>query len=119
MSEYARRPNTIGPVGDLLRANLVRIRQSRALSTTALATKMTALGRPMHATGITKIEKGDRRVDVDDLAALAQVLRVGMAQLLEPPSDCGTCHGTPPPGFVCAACGTVPVRPVSGEETNT
>jgi transcriptional regulator with XRE-family HTH domain len=111
MSEHPRRPNIIGPVGEQLRANLVRIRRSRTLSTTALATEMTALGRPIHATGITKIEKGDRRVDVDDLAVLAQALRVNMAQLLEPPSECETCHGTPPLGFVCAACGAGPVRP--------
>lgn len=104
MSGRPRRSNAIGSVGDQLRANLVRIRQSRALSTTALATKMTALGRPMHATGITKIEKRDRRVDVDDLAVLAQALQVTVTQLLEPPSACETCHGTPPPGFVCAAC---------------
>lgn len=115
MSERPRRANTIGPVGNQLRANLVRLRQSRSLSTTALAAKMTALGRPMHATGVTKIEKGDRRVDVDDLAVLSRALHVSVDQLLDPPADCGTCHGTPPLGFICAACGARPV----GSEENT
>lgn len=111
MSERPRRANTIGPVGNQLRANLVRIRQSRSLSTTALALEMTAHGRPMHATGVTKIEKGDRRVDVDDLAVLAKALHVSVAQLLEPPANCDTCRGTPPIGFICSACGAGPVRP--------
>ncbi|MEU1445492.1 helix-turn-helix domain-containing protein [Streptomyces mirabilis] len=111
MSEHTRRANTIGPVGDQLRTNLVRIRQSRSLSTTALALKMAALGRPMHATGVTKIEKGDRRVDVDDLAVLAKALHVSVTQLLEPPANCDTCRGTPPLGFICSACGAGSARP--------
>lgn len=110
MSERPRRANSIGAVGNQVRANLAHIRQSRGLSTTALAAKATALGRPMHATGITKIEKGVRRVDVDDLAALASVLGVTPAQLLEPPTDCGTCHGTPPPGFACTECDTTTTK---------
>ncbi|MFF7550926.1 hypothetical protein ACFZCU_46090 [Streptomyces canus] len=60
---------------------------------------------------MTKIEKGVRRVDVDDLATLAQALQVSVAQMIEPPTECATCHGAPPPGFICAACGAAPVRP--------
>jgi transcriptional regulator with XRE-family HTH domain len=108
MSERYRRANTIGPVGEQLRANLARIRQSRSLTTAALAEKVTALGRPVYANTITKIEKGARRVDVDDLAVLARALQVSVAQLIEPPSDCQTCHGAPPPGFICADCGQQP-----------
>jgi len=65
---------------------------------------MTALGRPVYANTITKIEKGARRVDVDDLAVLARALQVSVVQLIEPPTECPTCHGAPPPGFICSAC---------------
>ena len=50
---------------------------------------MTKLGRPILPSGITKIEQGKRRVDVDDLVALAVALEVTPTRLLlgPPPTD--------------------------------
>lgn len=46
------------------------------------------MGRPIAASGITKIEQGTRRVDVDDLVALALAFDVSPNRLLlEPESD--------------------------------
>jgi hypothetical protein len=101
-----RRANSLGTVGERVAENLKRLRAVQRVTTEQLAERVTALGRPMRATTVTKIEKLVRRVDVDDLAALASALSVTPAQLLEPPTDCGTCHGTPPPGFACTECGT-------------
>lgn len=46
---------------------------------------MRAKGRPIPATGITRIENGARTVDVDDLFTLAVVLKVSPLSLLLPP----------------------------------
>ena len=43
----------------------------------------------MHLSQLSKLERGDRRVDVDDLVALAAVLNVTPAQLLMPPPPDG------------------------------
>lgn len=53
-----------------------------------LSARLAKLGRPILPSGITKIEQGTRRVDVDDLVALAAVLKVTPTRLLlgPPPS---------------------------------
>ena len=43
---------------------------------------MGELGRPLLPSGVTKIEQGQRRVDADDLVALAIALRVNPSRLL-------------------------------------
>ncbi|MBF6411048.1 hypothetical protein IU439_28825 [Nocardia farcinica] len=48
-----------------------------------LSERMSQLGTPMLPSGITNIELGHRRVDVDDLASLADALGVGVAALLD------------------------------------
>ncbi len=79
-----RQVNPIGPNGRYVAANLRRLRDARGWSTTQLAQRLADLGRPIQATGITKIEQGDRRVDADDLVALALVLGVNPNALLLP-----------------------------------
>lgn len=103
-----RKAIIVGSVGDQVRANLLRLRTVRRLSTRALADSCKRHGRYIPPTGITRIEKGERRVDVDDLLVLAQALQVPYAQLIEPPPPCAACHGTPPIGFSCLACGAAP-----------
>jgi transcriptional regulator with XRE-family HTH domain len=76
-----------GPTSRHLAANLRRIRDARRLSTTKLAALLKEAGQPIPATGITRIEKGERRVDVDDLTALAVALDVSPSALLLPPTD--------------------------------
>lgn len=101
-----RRANDLGPTGGHVAENVKRLRFVQHVTTETLAERVSGLGRPMHATTITKIERLQRRVDVDDLVALAAALNVTPTQLLDPPTGCGTCHGTPPPGFACTKCGT-------------
>lgn len=100
-----RRAIPIGPTGDQLRKNLVRLRALRNLTTRGLSEICTRLGRPIPPTGITRIEKGERRVDVDDLLTLASALQVPYQRLIDVPSECATCEGTPPTGFTCKECG--------------
>lgn len=56
------------------------------MTTTGLAEALKELGQPVPASGITRVEKGDRRVDVDDLIALSIALNVSPLTLLLPPS---------------------------------
>lgn len=63
---------------------MLRFRTERRLSTRQLAALLAEVGRPLQPTAITKIESGDRRVDVGDLAALAEVFGVSMLTLLLP-----------------------------------
>ncbi len=59
------------------------------MSTTRLSAALKELGQPIPPTGITRIEKGERRVDADDLVALAIALRVTPDALLLPPTLVG------------------------------
>jgi transcriptional regulator with XRE-family HTH domain len=98
----------LGPAGMRAAENLRRMRQHRGFSYAELARRLAGLGHPILDTGLLKIEKGDRRVDVDDLVALAAALEVSPADLLGP---CSACTGTPPPGFTCDVCGKSGARP--------
>jgi len=73
--------------GQHVRANVSRLRKSRGLTTYQLAQRMAEAGRPIPQSGISRIESGTRRVDVDDLTALAGVLGVSPSALLLPLDD--------------------------------
>ncbi|MFF5009634.1 helix-turn-helix domain-containing protein [Streptomyces phaeochromogenes] len=85
-SERPRRANDLGPSGVRLAKNLKTLRLSLPLTTEQLAMRVSAYGRPMRANTITKIEKEQRRVDVDDLVALALALETRPDALLLPPT---------------------------------
>jgi transcriptional regulator with XRE-family HTH domain len=68
-------------------ANLKQIRQERGVSYAELGRRLRALLHPILDTGIMKIEKGERRVDVDDLVALALALGVTPNRLILPDMD--------------------------------
>lgn len=76
------RGDVVGQAGRRLAANLRQLRDDRKLSTVQLSAILGDLGRPIQATGITKTEGGTRRVDVDDLLALAVALDVSPNRLL-------------------------------------
>lgn len=74
----------MGPPSKRVAANLRRIRRERDVTTAALSQRLAAIGHPIADTGITKTEKGDRRVDADDLVALALALGATPNTLLMP-----------------------------------
>ena len=74
-----------GPTAKRVAKNIAELRAARGgLSLRELAERMGEIGRPIQASGLSKIEQGDRRVDVDDLMALAIALDVSPNRLLLP-----------------------------------
>lgn len=82
----ARREIEPGATAKRAADNLAEIRDRRRLSQAELAERATRLGRPMSASVVSKTEKLDRRIDVDDLIAFAVALGVTPNRLLLPPS---------------------------------
>jgi transcriptional regulator with XRE-family HTH domain len=72
----------LGKVGHLVRAEIRRRREQRKLSLQTLSDYLEVLGRPILPSGLSKIESGDRRVDVDDLVVLADALGTVPSALL-------------------------------------
>lgn len=72
-------------MGRRVASNVRRLRDLRQLTTGQLAERLTAHGVAMNATAVTKIEKMNRRVTVDELHALAGALGVRTTQLLRDP----------------------------------
>lgn len=66
--------------------NVARLRNARGYSTSRLSKLLEDAGRPITASSITKLELGQRKVDIDDLMTLAVVLRVSPTALLMPPT---------------------------------
>jgi transcriptional regulator with XRE-family HTH domain len=81
-----KRAIEIAASGERAAANLAEIRSSRHMSQAELADRMNELGRPMSAPVVSKTEKLDRRIDVDDLVAFAIALGVTPNRLLLPGS---------------------------------
>lgn len=73
-----------GPTSKRVSENIERLRKARGLSQAQLANKLTKVGRPMLDTAVSKMERGTRRVDVDDLVAIAIALNVTPIALLMP-----------------------------------
>jgi transcriptional regulator with XRE-family HTH domain len=80
----ASREITHGSVATYVRRNVAELRVQRRMTLAQLSEAMGQLGRPILPSGLGKIEKGDRRVDVDDLVALAMALNVTPTRLLLP-----------------------------------
>lgn len=81
-----RKKNPLGPTGETVAANIRRLRTKHGLAFTELSARLTDLGRPIPPLGLRKIESLDRRVDADDLIALAIALGTNPNALLLPPS---------------------------------
>lgn len=77
-----------GPVSRRVADNIRELRRKRGLTLQELSEQLTAAGRPIVPSGVGKIEQvkseGARRVDVDDLVALALALDVSPVRLLLP-----------------------------------
>lgn len=104
MSEGLRSP--LGPAGNNLRRNVRRLREQHRWSYREVEERLARAGRAISTLGLSAIDTGERRVDVDDLVALAAVFDLSVEELLQPPADCETCHGAPPAGFMCMECET-------------
>ncbi|MFM8600166.1 MAG: helix-turn-helix domain-containing protein [Mycobacterium sp.] len=74
-----------GPTGDAVAANVKRLREEDNLTFTQLSQLLELrAGWEISATALRRIEEGDRRVSVDDLAALAVAFVTSPATLLMP-----------------------------------
>ena len=78
----AARPLEIGPYGIRAARTIEILRTERGLAQRELAARVTALGRPMTNTMLSRIERAQRRCDIDDLAAIAEALAVSPLVLL-------------------------------------
>ncbi|WP_185931266.1 helix-turn-helix domain-containing protein [Streptomyces sp. WAC08401] len=82
--QRGRRAIEVGPTGQTVAANIARLRERRGLTTRQLSGVLERAGRNIPASGITRMEKGERVVTVDELAALAVAFGVSPAALLLP-----------------------------------
>jgi transcriptional regulator with XRE-family HTH domain len=92
----ADKKNPLGPTGEHVRANVARLRGRMQYK--ELSERLGAVGRPIPPLGLRRIEAGERRVDADDLMALAVVLGVPPNSLLLP-------HWDPAPEPAATAAG--------------
>ncbi|MFC6090732.1 helix-turn-helix domain-containing protein [Saccharothrix lopnurensis] len=88
-------PTAWGPISGYVAANVLRLRTARGMSTTRLSAALKDVGHSIAPTAITRIEKGQRRVDVDDLVALGVALKVSPMAFLLPPTMLGEVELTP------------------------
>ena len=86
-SNMGTRKVELGTSGHAVRANIRRIRELQKMSLQDVSDRLTRLGRPIARSGLSKIESGDRRVDVDDLVAIAAALSVTPNRLLKTPDN--------------------------------
>lgn len=93
--EQRQRGNPPGNTNAHVATNLRRARQSAGLDLRELASRIQRAGRAISHSAISKIENGERRVDVDDLVVFAYVLDTTPAALLTPPDDAPVPTGLP------------------------
>lgn len=73
-----------GPTAERVAENIKEFRKARQLDQKGLSEALKRLGRPMLPTVVSKVERQERRIDVDDLVAFALALKVSPAALLLP-----------------------------------
>lgn len=83
-SIVAGRKLELGDTGAAVARNVSRLRKAIGLNYTDLSTRLANIGRDIPPLAVRRIEEGNRRVDVDDLVALAIALGVSPATLLMP-----------------------------------
>ncbi len=82
-----KRGNPAGHTNELVAANLRKVRQNTGVDLRELSARIKATGRVISPSALSKIENGDRRVDVDDLTVFAYALETTPAALLTPSSE--------------------------------
>lgn len=73
-----------GPTAIRVAQNVERLRREQGLDLKTLSAAMSNVGQPVSVSQLSRLETGGRRVDVDDLVALALALGVTPARLLLP-----------------------------------
>lgn len=125
--------NPLGPAGERVAASVKQLRESQGLTYKQLSERLEDLGRPIPVLGLSRLERGDRRVDVDDLIALAIALDVTPNRLLMPPADVehaadgyqltAAVEGTSPALWAWASgevpLGTPPARATDGRQSRS
>jgi transcriptional regulator with XRE-family HTH domain len=76
-----------GPISGYAAENARRLRAERGWKLAQLSEAMRRVGRPMLSSGLSRLETGQRRMDVDDLVALALVYGVSPITFLLPWSE--------------------------------
>ena len=89
------RGNPAGITNTHVAQNIRTARQAIGMDLRTMSDRLKAAGRKLSASGISKLEAGDRRVDVDDLTVIAYLLRTTPAALLTPPDEQTTLTGVP------------------------
>lgn len=89
------RGNPAGITNTHVANNIRTARQAIGMDLRTLSDGIAAIGRKLSPSGISKLEAGDRRVDVDDLTVIAYLLRTTPAALLTPPDEQTTLTGVP------------------------
>jgi transcriptional regulator with XRE-family HTH domain len=86
----------LGPIGENVTRTVRRLREDRRLSYAEVSRRLAEMGREIPSLGLRRIESGERKVDVDDLVALALVLNVSPLGLLLPAVESSVVpQGTP------------------------
>lgn len=81
--------NPLGPSGEAVAENIERLIGEKNLTFAALSKLLTEMKRPIPPLGLRKIVGRTRRVDADDLVALAAALDVSPVTLLMPNTEHG------------------------------
>ncbi|MFF9688979.1 helix-turn-helix domain-containing protein [Streptomyces sp. NPDC014623] len=95
----AARPLEIGEAGVHAGQAIARLREARGWDQQELADRLTLAGRQVSQPIVSRMEAGTRRIDVDDLVAVAEALQVSVAVLLPP----ATAPAPPPAAAVVPA----------------
>ena len=84
MRFMAGKKTNLGPIGTNVANTVRQLREDRRLGYAELSRQLADIGREIPPLGLRRIESGERRVDVDDLVALAFVFDVSPLALLLP-----------------------------------
>lgn len=93
--ESRQRGNPAANTNAHVAANLRSARQAIGMDLRTLSERVKETGRAMSPSALSKIENGDRRVDVDDLTVFAYILQTTPATLLAPPEGASPPTGVP------------------------
>jgi transcriptional regulator with XRE-family HTH domain len=93
------------PLSRNIARNVRALRLERGLTVDGLVARMGAQGQPVNRMSIVRLERGARRIDVDEWRALAAALNAAPDRLLADAPTCEQCSDAPPSGYACLTCG--------------